>query len=156
MRRTLILDMPLNFLNVGFEITKLLRKLLDLDTCFREELHRELIRIGIFVYDARNSAVDDEPRADRAGLVRAVKSCALDGDSKLSRLTDCILLGVYGVAFFSARSACDAKPVAHAIALLATGSNSRRGTVVAGRKYALILDYYGTDRSTFACAARPR
>ena len=39
MRRTLILDMPLNFLNVGFEITKLLRKLFDLDTRFGEELH---------------------------------------------------------------------------------------------------------------------
>ena len=108
----------------------------------------------MFVHDALYAAVDDKSRADCAWLVRAVKRCSVNGYAEFCRLDYCVLLRVYGVAFFRASAALYAEFVSHTIAFVAAVEYACGGAVVTRGQYALVLDDYRSYRSAFSCATR--
>ena len=133
----------------------LFRKLFHQNAGFSEQFHRKIVGVGMFVDDPLNSAVYDEPRAYRAGLVRAVKRCAVNGDSEFCRLNDCVLFGVNGVAFFGASTALDAEFVAHTIAFVSAVEYSCRRAVISRCQNAFVLDDNRAYCASRSCATRP-
>lgn len=96
-------------------------ELLHENAGFLKKLHGKLVGIGIFVYNPRYAAVDDYASADCAGLVRTVKRCSVYGNTEFCRLSNRILLGMYGITSFCTSSALYPESVTHAIAFVATG-----------------------------------
>ena len=111
----------------------------------------------MFVHNAFYAAVDDKSRANGAGLVRAIKRCAVNRNAEFRRLNDCVLFGVYGIAFFCASAAFDPQSVAHAIAFVAAIEYACGRAVVTRRQNALVLDdncAYGSALTGATCPRR--
>ena len=109
----------------------------------------------MLVDNAHDAAVDDKARANGAGLVRAVKGCAVHRDAEFCRLNDCVLLCMDGIAFFCASAALYAKPIAHAISFVTAVEYACGRAVVARGENAFVLDDDRADRAALPCATCP-
>lgn len=116
-----ICDFRKEFLTCYIAKFALFVELLHENAGFLKKLHGKLVGIGIFVYNPRYAAVDDYACANRAWLVCAIKSCSVNGNTEFCRLSNRILLGMYGITSFRTSSALYPESVTHAIAFVATG-----------------------------------
>jgi hypothetical protein len=102
-----------------------------------EKLKRSVVRIILMIDHPHDSRIDKHLRAQRAGLVGAVESCALDADAVNCRLDDGILLRVHGAAEFVVSAAGILG--ARASVIRAVGQ-ALGNSVIAGGENSFVLD----------------
>jgi hypothetical protein len=121
---------------------------------FLKKLHGKLVGVWVFVHNPFYAAVYDDTGADGAGLMRAIKRCAVNRNAEPCRLCDCVLLCVHGIALFRTSAALYAELVAHAIAFVAASEDAGGRAVVARCQNAFVLDYnraYGSALTSATC-----
>ena len=129
-------------------------ELLHENAGFLKKLHGKLVGVWVFVHNPFYAAVDDDTGADGAGLMRAIKRCAVNRNAEPCRLCDCVLLCVHGIALFRTSAAFYTELVAHAIAFVAASEDAGGRAVVARCQNAFVLDYnraYGSALTSATC-----